>query len=225
MPFRQDVAERWHQIVQVSREKIFGVLDEKCRPIDRGDDADTMFAGYVGKDYVPGDCLIVPINPGGGGNSARNSQEDDRFYELLRAFKNSNNENLKTGFEAINQAFVPLVQTWPIWTILEPTIQAAGRKLNHIAYLNAVPYRTRENDNPPTAARRNAWDAIVAPSLEILRPGKIIAIGKTLFNQVIKEYYKGEADIYCVRRIRGDHGIHKDAQKEFERLRAERGQP
>ena len=114
MPFRQDVAERWHQIVQVSREQIFGVLDEKYRPIDRGDDADTMFAGYVGKDYVPGDYLIVPINPGGGGDSARNSQEDDRFYELLRAFKNSNNENLKTGFEAINQAFVPLVQTWPI---------------------------------------------------------------------------------------------------------------
>ena len=87
MPFRQDVAERWQQIVQVSREQIFGVLDEKYRPLDRGDDADTMFAGYVGKDYVPGDYLIVPINPGGAGTppkTARKMTGSTNFLERLR---------------------------------------------------------------------------------------------------------------------------------------------
>ena len=95
--------------------------------------------------------------------------------------------------------------------------------MNHIAYLNAVPYRTRGNDFPLAEASRNAWRMIVAPSLEILRPGKIIVIGKTLHNQIFKKYYEGDAGTHCIRRMRGDVGIHKEAQREFQRLRDERG--
>jgi len=221
MPFRQDIVDRWYSNVQISRAEIFGDADDSSRPTDPTDNAETMFAGYVGKDYVPGDCLLLAINPGGGG-VAMQSRADDEFYGLLKAFKQGDESERKRLFEAINTAFIEIVKSWTVWRVIAPTIEAAGRRLNHIAYLNAVSYRTKDNKLPPTVAREKAWNKVIEPSLSVLKPGRIIAIGKTVHDRVLERFYEGDAKTYFVPRVRGDRAIHKDAHNTFEQLRSER---
>jgi hypothetical protein len=103
--FRNEVAIHMHRMSQISRDDIFGKDAEKCMPIGNPQDANTMFTGYVGKEYQPGGVLLIAKNPGGGGDDYKPTVEDSVLYPLLFNFKHANVSNAFLKFEAINEAF------------------------------------------------------------------------------------------------------------------------
>ena len=210
---RREIAERWHDNVGISRKEIFGSADEKCMPKHLRDDAATMFAGYVGTDYRPGSgLLLLAINPGGGGYAYESrTAEDHKFLPLLMEFKQAEPSELMESFERVNVAFMRIVRGWNIWTILDPTLKAAGVAIEDVAYMNIVPYRTRGNVMPPAATRKRAWARIVQPSVDLLAPRAIIAMGKKA-GGVVKRWYAGALPVYCVPRTNGDPYV-SDAAK------------
>ena len=182
-----------------------------------------MFAGYVGVDWKPAvGLLLLAINPGGGGDAYESrTSEDQKFIPLLTRFKETEPSEVLESFELVNRAFMRIVKGWGIWKkILDPTLNAAGVALEDVAYLNIVPYRTRNNQMPPAAARERAWKRIVEPSLELLAPRAIVAMGQKAGN-VVERWYVGNRDVYCVPRTNGDRYVSDKAKAEHERMKAE----
>ena len=217
---RKVIAEFFHRCVRIEREAIFGPDDaEKRLPKFLHEDASTMFAGYVGPRYVPGEGIVlVAINPGGGGDKySRRTPEDERFYPLLQKFKTADRSNAQKAFEDINDCFKGMVQRWNIWRIIEPTMDAAGMSLEQVAYVNLVPYRTRKNNMPPVLARKNAFERIVEPMFGILDPKAIVALGKKV--GTIPQLRQSTAPVYCVQRTNGDRWVCDNARSEIEKIR------
>ncbi len=183
-----------------------------------------MFAGYVGRNYIPGQgILFLAINPGGGGDAYdQRIPEDEIFYPLLIAFKEARGANVLPACEAINKAFVPIVKNWNLWRILGPTLDAASVSLEQVAYMNVVPYRTRENKMPPVAARRKSWAQTVEPTLELLKPKAIITLGKKA-GSVVDTLLKSDNTTYCVPRTIGDSYVSNEALEMHARIHAEIG--
>ncbi len=131
-----------------------------------------MFAGFVGRRYRTGaGIVLLAINPGGGGDAYRSrTGEDEHFYPLLRAFKRATQEHALEAFERVNETFAEIVRCWNVWKIIEPTLEAAGKALDEVAYMNLVPYRTRANKMPPVAARIAAVKRFVEPTIDLLVP-------------------------------------------------------
>jgi hypothetical protein len=206
--FRNSIAQHFHALAQVSREVVFGEAEARCMPINLPDDASTMFAGYVGKKYAPDEgVLLLAINPGGGGDSyTSRTPEDEDFYPLLEGLKAASPADVSGAFEKVNVAFVPIVKRWNLWRILEPTLDAAGRSIDQVAYMNVVPYRTRGDKMPPAAARIMAWRKLVEPTIELLRPEAIITLGKKA-GAVVDALYEGGRHLYCVPRTIGDSWV------------------
>ena len=224
MPFRnrREIAECWQDHVRISRKEIFGSADEECTPKHLSDDAATMFAGYIGADYRPGvGLLLLAINPGGGGDAYKyRTAEDHVFIPLLTNLKQARPSELLESFESVNTAFMHIVMGWKIWTILEPTLDAAGVAIGDVAYMNIVPYRTRGNKMPPAAARERAWKKIVEPSLDFLAPRAIVAMGKKA-GDVMNRWYAGDRPVYCVPRTNGDRYVSDAAKSVHERMKSE----
>ena len=66
---REALALHFRALVNIERSKIFGTADADYRPINLPEDSATMFAGFVGPNCESGSCLILAINPGGGGDA------------------------------------------------------------------------------------------------------------------------------------------------------------
>ena len=219
MTFRREICELWQDSVQIEREVIFGPHDAKCRPLHLADDANTMFAGFVGRRYrSDAGILLLAINPGGGGDAYRSrTGEDEHFYPLLRAFKRATPEHALEAFERVNEAFAEIVRHWNVWRIIERTLEAAGKALDEVAYMNLVPYRTRADKMPPVAARRTAVKRIVEPTIDLLIPRAIVALGKKA--GTIQDIRRPDVPMYCVRRTIGDTYVHADAMQTLAEMR------
>ncbi len=218
---RETLASHFHDLVQISRNDIFGTSDVKCSPINLPIDTGTMFAGYVGERYEPGrGLLLLAINPGGGGDKyTKRTPEDEVFFPLLIDFKSTKGAGVQKAFERVNESFVPIVKRWNLWGILEPTLEAAGKTIEDVAYMNVVPYRTRGDRMPPTAARKAAWNLIVEPTLAILKPWAVVTLGKKA-GEVVDKLYTSERHLYCVPRTIGDSWISEEALAVHERMRS-----
>lgn len=220
-PTREALALHFRELVKFERSEIFGPADVDYRPINLPSDSTTMFAGFVGPDCRPGSCLILAINPGGGGDAyIERTKEDERFYPLLHRFKASIGDEVLASFEAINIAFMPIVQKWNLWRILGPTLEATGRPLDQVAYMNVVPYRTRGDKTPPVAAQRVAWERIVAPTIALLRPRALVALGKKA-DKIVTRWHSGSEGYFCVPRTIGDTYVSAEADEVLSRIRAE----
>jgi hypothetical protein len=217
---RIEIAQHFHRLAAITREEIFGRDEPSSRPLNLPSDAATMFAGYVGKKFTPGrGIVILGINPGGGDAYLTRTAEDEAFYPILREFKTAQRQHVLTAFERVNDAFVKIVQAWNLWRILEPTLEAAGRDISEAAYMNVVPYRTRQDKVPPSEARRSAWYKVVAPTLTLLLPRAVITLGKKA-GAIVDALAPRDLEIYCVPRTIGDTYISEGARAIHERLRA-----
>ncbi len=223
MTYRKEICDLWHGCVQIRREVLFGLHDEKCRPRYLIDDANTMFAGYVGRRYRTGaGILLLAINPGGGGDAYRSrTGEDEQFYPLLKAFKNAAAKEAPEAFERVNEAFAAMVQRWNVWRIVKPSLDSAGVSLDEAAYMNLVPYRTRADKMPPVATRRAAMTRMVEPSIAVLAPKAVVALGKKA--GTIRDIWEPSRPLYCVRRTIWDSYVHADALRTFAEMRRELG--
>ncbi len=212
MEFRPAISKHFHQLVQISRKDIFGELDIKYAPVNLPNDAATMFGGYIGANYRPGfGLLLLAINPGGGGDAyTKRIPEDEIFYPLLMEFKSARGAEILPAFENINKSFASIVQRWNLWRILKPTLDAANKSIDEVAYMNVVPYRTRGDAMPPVTARKEAWRSIIEPTIEMLKPNAVVTLGKKA-GSVVDKLYNGEHHLYCVPRTIGDSRVSEDA--------------
>jgi hypothetical protein len=219
---RDALARHFHRLVQMPRTAIFGSAESACRPINLPEDAETMFAGYVGTRFAQGrGVLLLGINPGGGADRyVQRTAEDEEFYPLLAQFKAASLAEVAASFERINSAFVRIVQHWNLWKIVQPTLVAAGQGIDGVAYMNVVPYRTRNDKMPPIAACKQAWARIGEPSIAMLQPRAIVALGKKAGSIVEACDVKG-CRTYCVPRTIGDSYVSEAASAVHDRMRAE----
>ena len=115
MTDRKEIARFWYDCVQIGREEIFGDHDAKYRPLHMLDEANTMFAGYIGRQYANGiGVLLLGINPGGGTDAYTRTREDGQFYPSLTTFKEAADEEILEAFEHVNDAFEVVVTHWGI---------------------------------------------------------------------------------------------------------------
>lgn len=217
--FRNQICERFHANSRISRQTIFGVKDPV--PLNLVDDARTMFAGAVGRNYQPGGVVLLAINPGGGGDAyVRRTVADETLYPLLQRFRDAGESAAVTdAFEEINSLFLPSLRSWNVWRIMQPCLEAAGVDLSQAAYMNAVPYRTRKDRTPSVAAKRAAWQMVTSPALDVLQPRMIIALGMKA-GDVLKRFYSGPAKGLVVPRTIGDTYVSQGAEEVLARMRA-----
>jgi hypothetical protein len=209
-------AQLFNRNASVGRHEIFGVDDQM--PANLQDDAGTMFAGYVGAGYRQGGVVLLAVNPGGGGDAySRRTPEDERFYPLLKEFRDGPATEVEANFRRINVEFASILPRWNLWRILKPTLDAAGVGLDDIAYLNAVPYRTRGDAAPKAHAKDAAWRLVTGPTLEVLRPRLLIALGKKA-GDIMARLYRGPAQTECVPRTIGDSYVSEAAMCVLKRI-------
>ena len=218
----EKIANWWRDCVRISRKDIFGVVDEKCAPEHLLADAATMFAGYVGPNYEPGvGIILLAVNPGGGGDVyATRTAADELLYPLLRKFKAADGLEVLESFERINAAFARIVKDWNLWRILRPTLEAADVAIEEVAFMNIVPYRTRNDRMPPVAAARTAWTRIIEPSLYVLAPRAVVAMGKKA-GHLVEKLHSGKEPVYCVPRTNGDRYVSDEARLVHQKIRQE----
>lgn len=215
------IAQQFHRNVQVSRAEIFGANDPL--PLHLHNDAHTMFAGYVGADYQQGGVVLLAINPGGGGDKyLYRTPEDQRLYPLLSAFKGASPDETLNRFESINNELAKVIRRWNLRKIIDPTLAAAGVSFSEVCYLSAVPYRTQENKTPSVGAKAAAWQKIIAPTLHLLQPKTIIALGMKA-GDVLNRHYHGSAKTYHIERSNGDNSIKPAAQATLKEIHKDFG--
>ncbi len=217
---RADIARLMHSNAQVPRSALFGEAEERYAPVQYPEDAKTMFAGYMGPEYVSGGAVFFGINPGGG--ASRRHPDDDTLYPLLRAFRDTKRQPPIREFEAVNDAFRKIVKNWNLWRIFHRTLQAFGYDLTRICYLNTVPYRTRENKMPPVAAQRTSWETLIKPTLCELDPEVLVPLGKAA-GGIVERFDGSRRKIYVVPRTRGDTYISPEAKNVLAKIRRDYG--
>lgn len=173
-----------------------------------------MFAGFVGRRFVPGRGIVfIAINPGGGGDAyTARTPEDEVLYPLLENFRDCGGESVLLAFERVNETFTRILPHWNLWRILEPTLAATGRSMDEVAYLNVVPYRTRQDEMPPIAARRVAWARIVDPTLCLIKSVSIVTLGRKA-GSVVESMLVNSVPHFCVPRVIGDSYVSEDARR------------
>ena len=187
-------------------------------PVVNLDDARTASPGYLGDQYRPGHSpLLLGINPGGGGTNATRPESvmaDRPVYQALRAFRDASPDNLRQAFEQLNRAMATVMLTkWRIGKLFQAVIDAnAEWTLEHLAFMNVVPYRTRPNEHPRTAAVEVGWRRLVEPSLEELDPDVIFALGAEPRNAIRRwGEPKWNRRLHYLKRQRGDNGVTREA--------------
>ena len=220
---REQIAIQFYKNSQISRNEIFGNADYKYMPANYQEDASTMFAGFAGKNYKKNGVVLFGVNPGGGGDGYKKHPRDDELYSQLKIFKNCNKKSSLIEFEKINVIFLPILKEWNLWNILLPTLEALNINENDIVYLNAIPYRTRENKKPPVYAQNISWSKIMQPTLNILKPKLIVCLGKKV-GEIINRFNKNsEWNLIIIPRTNGDRYISEEAKKILQELQNEYG--
>jgi hypothetical protein len=112
------------------------------------------------------------------------------------------------------------VRNWNLWRIFEPTLEAFDLKLFQVCYLDAVPYRIRENKKPPVAAQSQSWSRLIIPTLGKLQPGALVALGKAV-GEVVERFSSSGHRTYVIPRTNGDKYINPDAERALSAIRRE----
>lgn len=201
--------------VRLSRGDIFGSADEQL-PIGEPGDALISMVGFVGCDYRPGGTLLLGINPGGGGDTYVRTAQDARLLPMIISLREG--EATPAALAAMFDQYAASMRTWNLWRIAGPVLDACGARQSEVAYLNWCPFRTRADKMPFAYAMRRARQTYLAPLVDQLAPGRIIALGKKVGEWLEKEP-PGAAARYVIPRTNGDRYLSAEAMEALDALR------
>lgn len=171
----KDVIEAFHKAGNKMRGDIFP--DDRLMPQTALADANTAACGWVGEHWEKGGDLMIGINPGGGGDNYQRNATDDRLYGLLRAFRDSEEiERVKT-FSALSSGWIEIQKRHNIWRLISALLDATGSSPDKAAFVNVLPFRTRNDSPAPTAILRKSADTILKPQIAALAPKRVFALG------------------------------------------------
>ena len=214
------LASAFQKAASVSRAALYGIASDAQLPLNLVTDAKVPFLGYCGPKYVQGNPVLLAINPGGGGDDYRQRHAgDEELIPLIEAFCRASPEERGEALDGMSRVYMQHVQTWNLRKIVIPTLEACGKAVDEVCYLNVFPYRTRNNAMPTATARYAAWGNVVAPLISELRPKNLIALGKKA-GGVAERRPIQNTNLFVVPRRRGDRYVCDEAKVVLAAIRA-----
>lgn len=205
-----DIIDSFHKVAQLRRENLFP--DHRLMPITHREDANTAAPGWVGHDYKLGSIVLLGINPGGGGDAYRGNPTDSALYGRLRAFRDAPPQDRDTAFTALNETWMSVQQTHSLWRVISAVLAATGLRSSQVAFLNILPFRTREDKAAPSAVMANAWRLAVQPQIRALAPKAIVTLGFKAADALERLASPGSVPrVFRLKRARGDTRVTDEA--------------
>jgi hypothetical protein len=224
---RSALAQLWWQLMQIPAAQFFAGQPERM-VVGASPHGTTMSPGYVGRDYDLGGWLLVGNYPAGGTASyiERPNPTDQRLYGSFISLAAADTDETRLArFEAMSATWIELQRTHRIYrTLFLPLFRAGGKTDQDVAFLNAFPFRCRDNKAPTMGMYTTAWKLAVSRQVEALQPGKIIALGVAA-GRAIERFLHGSADLVVLERSNGDRYLKDSAQRVMEALAREAGNP
>ena len=140
------IAAAFSLAAKVARSDVFGEDNDRWLPKNHQDDARLPFLGYVGADFRPGGIVLMAINPGGGRDKYKKTKEDERLCPALERLRDSSSQTAAIAAEDVFKNYIEVLPTWNLWRSVNPVLNATSTDINSIAFLNAVPFRTKGDD-------------------------------------------------------------------------------
>lgn len=214
------VVNAFHTAVNAKRDAIFD--DDRLTPVSAMPDAMTPAPGWVGKNWKSGGTLLMAINPGGGGDNYRVNPTDARLYGLIRDFRDAKStEERLAGLRGLSDAWIQIQASHNIRRIIDAVFKALGTNAHQTAFLNVLPFRTREDRPARKAELRRAWDSVTKHQVAALAPRRVIALGCKAYDALLAAGAAEEYEIVLLKRAIGDSRITPHAQEVLNQLRDE----
>lgn len=118
--------------------------------------------------------------------------------------------------DEVGFAYIEQVKVINLRKIIYPVLKAAKVDISEIAFLNAFPYRTRDNEAPSDSLIRLASREIGKPLVELLAPSRIFFLGSGM-GKIAAEELRAPT-IHIVKRSRGDSYVLPETQKLLDEL-------
>ena len=224
---RSALAQLWWQLMQIPAAQFFAGQPERM-VVGPSPHGTTMSPGYVGRDYDLGGWLLVGNYPAGGTASyiERPNPTDQRLYGSFISLAAADTDEARLArFEALSATWIELQRTHQIYrTLFLPLFRAGGKTDQDVAFLNAFPFRCRDNKAPTIGMYSTAWKLTVSRQIEVLQPGKVIALGMAA-GRAIERFLRGSADLVVLERSNGDRYLKDSAQRAIEQLACDSENP
>ena len=214
------VVDAFHNTAALSRADLFP--DGKLRPITAISDAEIAAPGWVGSDWKSG-TLLVAINPGGGGDKYRRNPTDDELYATFRAFRAAQDFNERAkSLDKLSRTYMRVQQGHNIWRIVRPISEATGECIDELAFINILPFRTREDCLPSRPVMQNSWSKSAERQIRALKPTRIIALGRKAWDVMTRFELPTDAELILFKRGIGDTYIPDESKAVLTKLAAAR---
>lgn len=199
--------------------------EEGLQPITALDDTNTAAPGWIGDRWRPGGTLLVGINPGGGGDAYRGNATDARLYGLIQEFRHAEPGDQADALAAMSDAWIAIQATHNIRRIIDAVLDAVGEYARSSAFINVVPFRTRNDAAPRKTALTRAWKLASGPQVEALAPRRIVALGRKAYDALLQLGADRKFDVVLIKRSIGDSAVTADAREVLARLRSDNASP
>ena len=211
---RLKLACLWWDLMQIPAREFF--TDQPDRMVIGSSPHGTIMSpGYVGRHYEPGGWLLVGNYPAGGTATSieRPNPTDERLYRsFLDLAAAETDEDRLACFETMSATWIELQCMYPIYkTLFMPVLHAGKKSDDDIAFINAFPFRCRDNIGPSVGMYSAAWRLAVSQQIQALQPGKIIALGVAT-GKAIQRFYN-DADLVILERSNGDRYLKDSTQR------------
>lgn len=215
---RKEIISAFTDVAALERSQIFD--DNRLEPITAVNHAQIPAPGWVGSHWAEG-TLLVAINPGGGGDAYKVNPTDDRLYNKFRELRDAKGENAQaSAMHQMSEDWIDIQKSHNIWRLISAVLHATGENFNEIAYINIVPFRTREDKLPRKAELARSWTLASKRQVDALQPKRIIALGKKAYKAMLSAGADQQCEIILIKRTIGDSYICAEAREVLDNLRS-----
>lgn len=210
----------FQRVAQMTRAALYGSPNDEQLPLNLQADARVPFLGFCGSRYKNGGVVLLAINPGGGGDAyASRTPQDSDLIPLIERFVAATPSQLPEAFDCMCKSYSTQVETWNLWRILQPTLEACNASLLDVCYLNLFPYRTAKDARPASRALNAAWIEVVTPLIRVLKPSRLVALGKKA-GRVVQRVHLSPPPLFVVPRTIGDSYVSAEATQALAAIHA-----
>ena len=111
------------------------------------------------------------------------------------------------------EAWTSIQATHNIRRVIDAVLDAVGDDAAASAFINVVPFRTRNDAPPRKADLTRAWAVASGPQVQALSPGWIVALGRKAYDALVQVGADRSHDIVLIKRSIGDSTITPEARE------------